>query len=212
MNFKKVKRLFQKIFDKYFLFKHQEFGFITHYVKIHIRAAINSFLLKRSYTNINNLNNFIYFPLHVPGDAALTIRSSEYLDQISLIEYLATRIDPKFKLAIKEHPAQIGSMKRKRLKEALKTFDNIALIAPETNNYEVITKELVDGCNDFDQAYFDDLPFQDITPEELIELKVKYNGIPQVAWGLIEYWTKDIRECSDMVAKRRGYIKPIPDQ
>ena len=79
-------------------------------------------------------------------------------------------------------------------------------------NYEVITKELVDGCNDFDQTYFDDLPFQDITPEELIELKVKYNGIPHIAWGLIEYWTKDIRECSDMVAKRRGYIKPIPDQ
>lgn len=74
-------------------------------------------------------------------------------------------------------------------------------------NYEVITRELVEGCDDCDKSYFDDLPFQNISTDEIEAMKMKYNGIPDVAWPLIHYWVKDIRLCSDNVCKRRGYIK-----
>jgi hypothetical protein len=140
LNVNKFKRLIGKLSDKYLFSKHQEFSYINQYVKIHIIAAINSFLLRKSYTNLSSMDKFIYFPLHVPGDAALTIRSTEYLDQITLIEYLSSRIPSEYKLAIKEHPAQIGATNRIRLKKALKQFDNIVLISPEINNYEVISK------------------------------------------------------------------------
>lgn len=73
-------------------------------------------------------------------------------------------------------------------------------------NYEVITPELVAGCTDFDQSYFEQLPFADITPEEVAILRAKYTGIHDRAWALVKYWTKDIRECSDNVCKRRGYF------
>lgn len=74
-------------------------------------------------------------------------------------------------------------------------------------NYEVITRELVEGCPEFDMSYFDDLPFQNISAEEIEAMKIKYNGIPDVAWPLIRVWIKDIRKCSDNVCIRRGYIK-----
>jgi hypothetical protein len=73
-------------------------------------------------------------------------------------------------------------------------------------NYEVITRELVEGCQEFDMSYFDDLPFQNISAEEIEAMKMKYNGVPEVAWPLIQYWVKDIRKCSPNVCKRRGYI------
>ena len=73
-------------------------------------------------------------------------------------------------------------------------------------NYEVITPELVEDCPEFDIGYFDDLPFKDITTDEIDAMKSKYNGIPDVAWPLIRYWVKDIRLCSPNVCKRRGYI------
>jgi len=72
-------------------------------------------------------------------------------------------------------------------------------------NYEVITPELVAGCEEFDPTYFEQLPFADVTPEEVSAMRAKYTGIHDRAWPLIKYWTKDIRECSDNVCRRRGY-------
>lgn len=73
-------------------------------------------------------------------------------------------------------------------------------------NYEIITRELVAGCEEFDQSYFEHLPFANITEVEIASMKSKFTGIPESAWPLIKYWTKDIRNCSDNVCLRRGYF------
>jgi len=73
-------------------------------------------------------------------------------------------------------------------------------------NYEVITPELVANSPEFDQSYFEHLPFAQVTEFEIAQMKAKYIGIPAVAWPLVKYWTKDIRECTDNVCRRRGYI------
>lgn len=73
-------------------------------------------------------------------------------------------------------------------------------------NYEIITPELVAGCEEFDQSYFQQLPFANITEEEIAMMRAKFTGIPESAWPLIKYWTKDIRKCSENVCRRRGYI------
>lgn len=78
-------------------------------------------------------------------------------------------------------------------------------------NYELITPNLVRNCDDFDgKTYFDNLPLANILDVEIATMKVKYDGIPNIAWPLIKYWTKDPRKCSDQVAYRRGYIKTFP--
>lgn len=73
-------------------------------------------------------------------------------------------------------------------------------------NYEVITPELVADCEEFDQSYFEKLPLANVSEDDIIHMKAKYTGIPESAWPLIKYWTKDPRECSENVALRRGYI------
>ncbi len=88
-NMKNLRRLSAKLVDKYLLGKRQEFGHIFGHVKKHLTMLLNSLRLRHSYTPLAELNRFIYYPMHVPGDMALTIRSPEYLDQLALIDYLA---------------------------------------------------------------------------------------------------------------------------
>lgn len=73
-------------------------------------------------------------------------------------------------------------------------------------NYEVITPELVKDCPEFDQTYFDQLPLATVTDDEIGRMKRQFTGIPPAAWPLVRYWTKDPRQCSANVCKRRGYI------
>lgn len=74
-------------------------------------------------------------------------------------------------------------------------------------NYEVITPELVVNCPDFDPTYFDSLPLAHVSDAEIAQMREKYTGIPEEAWKVVRYWTKDPRKCSDNVAIRRSYIK-----
>ena len=139
-NFANIKRLFEKTVDKYLLGKHQEFGYLGRYVGLHLKMLINANLMSFSYTSLESLEDFIYFPFHVPGDMALTLRSPEYFDQLSLIEYMLKMIPSSHALAVKEHPAQIGGIAALRLKELLKRYDNLIIINPSVNNYEVLNK------------------------------------------------------------------------
>ena len=69
-------------------------------------------------TSVNE--KYIYFPLHVPNDIALTLRSPEFVDQLSLVDYLC-RITPLgYKLAIKEHPTTIGAFSYHKIRNVLK--------------------------------------------------------------------------------------------
>lgn len=140
INWKNLRRLTTKLIDKYCKGKRQEFGYIGRHVAIHARMLRNSFRLRRHYQSLETLGQFVYYPLHVPGDMALTLRSPEYLDQLALIDYLARTIPHTCKLAIKEHPAMIGAVDATRLIELLTRYDNLVLLPPSTNNYEVIKK------------------------------------------------------------------------
>lgn len=139
-DFANVKRLFEKMVDKYLLGKYQEFGHLGRYVGLHLKMLINANLMRFSYTPIESLKDFIYFPFHVPGDMALTLRSPEYFDQLSLIEYMLKVVPITHIVAVKEHPAQIGGIAALRLKQLLERYDNLVVINPSVNNYDVINK------------------------------------------------------------------------
>src|SRR3546814_1423321 len=90
------------------------------------------------YTTLFRSANFVYFPLHVPGDMALTMRSPEYLDQLSLIEQILRAVPANCNVAIKEHPAMIGACDATRLMEMRRRYPQFKILPPTTNNYEVI--------------------------------------------------------------------------
>lgn len=73
-------------------------------------------------------------------------------------------------------------------------------------NYEIITPDLVSQDPNFDHSYFDQLPLSNVSEAEIASMKAKFTGIPESAWIFIKYWTKDPRNCSENVCRRRGYI------
>jgi hypothetical protein len=142
LNLHNFRRLITKLYDKYFLKKKQEFSYVFVYVKKHIRMFFNTLLLKASYSKLEDGFNFIYFPLHVPADVALTIRSPSYLDQILLIDNIARNLPWGYKIGIKEHPAMIGAIGASRLKRLKNSHKDVFIFDPKINNFELIKKSV----------------------------------------------------------------------
>ena len=133
-----IYRFFEKNFKKYFLNYKFVFGSDILVLKQNLINLINYFFLKKNYLNFYE-DNFIYFPLHVPNDYALTIRSSNYQNQLDFIDKISKYFYPE-KVFVKEHPARIGSISYKNIKKLLTNNNNLRILNPQINNYEVIKK------------------------------------------------------------------------
>ena len=138
-NLRNSRRLVEKLWDQYALGKHQEFGHNLRHARVHAAMALNATRLKRLYRQLPE-TPFVYYPLHVPADMALTLRSPEYLDQVATIDFLLRTVPDSHVLVVKEHPAQIGATSSNRLFELARRFDNFVLLPPQTNNYAVLAR------------------------------------------------------------------------
>ncbi len=134
-----IRRLFEKAADKYLFGRREEFEHIGGHVSRHVRMYVKSMVLRRQYRPLPDRERFIYYPLHVPADFALTIRSPQFFDQYSLIDYLARIAPPTHMVAIKEHPALIGAVELVRIRDLLRRRSNILFLDPRINNYEVMS-------------------------------------------------------------------------
>jgi hypothetical protein len=133
-----MRRLVQKTVDKYVHARHEEFEHIGGHVRRHLRMFWTNRRLVAHYRPVPERQPFIYYPLHVPADFALTIRSPEYLDQLGLLGFLARAVPHPYRLAVKEHPALVGAVPLRRMRELLDEHDNLTLLDPGVKNYEVM--------------------------------------------------------------------------
>jgi hypothetical protein len=138
VNWKNARRLLEKILDKHLCGKSQEFGHIGHHVAMHSRMLFNSYRLRNAYTPLEQCGRYVYYPLHVPGDMALTLRSPHLLDQLTLIDYLCRSVPATHRVVVKEHPAMVGAVDAERAVELLRRYDNLLMLPPSTNNYKVL--------------------------------------------------------------------------
>lgn len=138
MDAKNWSRLGQKIVSKHLRGDQEEFAHIGGHVVRHLRMALNSARLKRYYSDIPTQQSILYYPLHVPADFALTIRSPEYLDQYALIDFLCRTASLGAVVAIKEHPALIGAIDPARIRDLLRRHDNLMLLSPSLNNHQIL--------------------------------------------------------------------------
>jgi hypothetical protein len=136
-NARNARRLLEKLWDQFALGKHQEFGHNFRHARAHAAMAVGATRLKKLYRPMPD-RPFVYYPLHVPADMALTLRSPEYLDQVATIDFLLRTLPDTHVLVVKEHPAQIGAVSANRLFELARRFDNFILLPPQTNNYAVL--------------------------------------------------------------------------
>lgn len=133
-----LRRLIEKTWDKHVLGKREEFEHIGGHVGRHVRMFVNARRLRSSYRPLEGLGRFVYYPLHVPADFALTIRAPEYLDQCALLDALCRAAPATHRVAFKEHPALIGAIPYSRLAALLDEHENLVLLDPRINNYDVL--------------------------------------------------------------------------
>ncbi len=131
-----IKRFVQKIFKKYLLNFKFVFGNDIIVTINHFRSILNYNLMKKKYL-YDIQEEYIYFPLHVPNDFAITYRSPKYYNQLNFIDQISKIIYPK-NLYIKEHPARIGSFDPKDINIILKKNKNLKIIDPKINNFKLI--------------------------------------------------------------------------
>ena len=140
ISFQNFKKLTRKLFHKYIAHKSEEYNAIAHHCTSHLLRVFRRKLLNRLYIEELPERPFLYFPLHVPLDLQLTTRCREYLDQLSLVEYISTRVPNGYMLLIKEHPASIGSYSYKRIKNILEDNTHVRLVHPLVNSYDIIER------------------------------------------------------------------------
>lgn len=133
-------KLTRKLFHKYVAGKSEEYDAIARHCMSHLSRVFCRKLLSRFYVTELPDQPFFYYPLHVPLDLQLTTRCREYLDQLSLIEYISTCIPSGYVLLTKEHPASIGGYGYTRIKSLLKRNTHVRLAHPSLNSYDIIER------------------------------------------------------------------------
>jgi hypothetical protein len=135
-----IRRFLEKAWDIYVLGKQEEFAYPGGHARRHLRMFANNIRLRSRYRLASESGPYVYYPLHVPADFALTIRSPEYFDQYALIDYLCRNVPHSHKVVIKEHPALVGAVSFLRIAELLRRHDNLVLLDPALNNYDVMDR------------------------------------------------------------------------
>lgn len=135
-----LRRFLQKAGEKYLLGQREEFSYLRTQMRLHFRSALNERRLRRLYSPLPQDRKFLYYPLHVATDVALTLRAPEYLDQCALLDYLARNVPVTYLLVAKEHPAMVGGIDYVRVRDLLRRYDNVRLLPPDLNNLEVIRR------------------------------------------------------------------------
>lgn len=139
LNIKKFLRFLIKIFKKKILKYVFVFDQDIYIVKSELYNLFKSYNLKKYYYKLENLDEFIYYPMHVFNDFALTTRSIEYFDQYKLIDKFC-KIYKNKQIVIKEHPARQGNLNLKKLKNLLESNSNLKIINPINNTFEILKK------------------------------------------------------------------------
>lgn len=138
LNVNNCRKLSRKLFHKYIVRKSEEYNAIGWHCIWHLVRAVRRKLLSRFYITKLPKRPCVYFPLHVLLDFQLTTRCPEYLDQLSLVEYLSGCLPYGYSLLIKEHPASIGTHSYLRIRKILKYNKHVHIVHPRINSYDII--------------------------------------------------------------------------
>ena len=108
------------------------------------KMFINNFcrILKRIvfkiyYKPVNKNEKYIYFPLHVPDDAQITLRSPQFYREDKVVEKIAKNLPKDYVLYVKEHPHSIASLNFSWFRNILKQ-SNVRIINPTINSHDLI--------------------------------------------------------------------------
>lgn len=92
---------------------------------------------KKFYSQPDFDEKFIFFPLHVPWDAQITLRAPHFVEQYKPVEMCARNIPQGYTLYVKEHPHSKGFVPLSWL-EKMASLPNVKLVPPDINAHDLI--------------------------------------------------------------------------
>ena len=134
-------RLIKKLHHKYILREKAEFDELWRVFAFNVRKLMRRRSISGLYSNVlkeKDGRKYIYYPLHVPHDVQLTVRSNLFYFQEALIEYLSRILPIGYDLYIKEHPASVGALPVDGLKRLVKKRNYLKLLHPSINSFELV--------------------------------------------------------------------------
>jgi len=141
LNLRNIIKFSKKIIYKYIYGYKQEYEHVLNHTLRSLQMYKNRLLNSKIYTKkLSSIQSpYFYFPFHVQLDYSLTVRSTEYLDQLGLCEKIVQRLPAGTLLVVKEHPASIGCLNQQKLQQLLK-YNNFCIMHPQLNSYDIIEK------------------------------------------------------------------------
>lgn len=91
------------------------------------------------YDEVDSMEEFAFYPLHLEPEAATMLMAPFWTDQINLIAQIAKSLPLRFKLYVKEHPAMVGYRTHAYYKR-LKKIPNLKLIDPGFSSFDLAQK------------------------------------------------------------------------
>ena len=112
-----------------------------------LQYHINKFFLRKMYAfiwllfskNKIPINDFVFFPLHMPNEAQLYIRGNGYFEEYKLIKPISTLLKEKYIVVIKEHPGYEGWKSLKELFSYVNS-SNVVLLNSNISSHDIIKK------------------------------------------------------------------------
>jgi hypothetical protein len=135
-----IKKLYNKIANKYLRGYRQEYEWIGNHVKRNLRQYFNRIRFGSNYVQEIPDTPFVYFPFHVQLDYQLTIRNPEFLNQLALVRHLCETCPRDFKVVVKEHPVTIGGFDYREFRKLLGDNSNIVVLHPMLNTHDIVRK------------------------------------------------------------------------
>jgi len=104
-----------------------------------MQSYFNYLGIRQYYEQPENFTRrFLLYPLNMPRDEQLILRTPALRDIVSSCRVIANSLPPGVDLVIKEHPINPGSLRRRDLKSLLYDYDNIRICDPDVNIHELI--------------------------------------------------------------------------
>lgn len=89
------------------------------------------------YSGFDPGQPFVFFPLHLEPEVALTIQSPFTPDQIEIIRHVAQSLPVGYVLVVKEHP-QMVSFRPRSFYKALKKIPNVRIVNPRLRALDIV--------------------------------------------------------------------------
>lgn len=151
-----------------------------------------SFLNSNSIINLNNNENFVYFPLHIEPERTLSVAAPFYTNQLEIITHISKSLPVGYKLYVKEHPVQkVRGWRTIDFYKKILELPNVNLVHPSVKSEEMLKNcslvITITGTTGIEAAFYE--------KPSIVFTDVSYSSLPFV------HRLKNIEELPTIIGK-----------